>query len=177
MIRSADGDVVMVTVFRSGPWDSLADRHRLTVITIATPTKLHVSVTLMTACHITLYSTTMVGVNAEFPSKAPSGAEGGTPTLSRSALAWEELSQQLSQLSSDMAHLRLHTSREFEVARFRQWSFPSHSLAPTPRLSDMSHDFWDLEVVDQARDMSHFRAGLCAAPTEDLLVSQLFNYC
>ncbi|KAJ7879464.1 hypothetical protein B0H13DRAFT_2543610 [Mycena leptocephala] len=114
----------------------------------------------------------MVG-NTEIPSKAPSGAEGGTPTPSGSALAWEELSQQLSQLSSDLAHLRqwsLHTSRESEVARFRQWSFPSQSFAPSPRLSDTPHDFWDLEIIDEARDMFDFRAGLRAAPMEDALI-------
>ncbi|KAJ6569932.1 hypothetical protein B0H10DRAFT_2199901 [Mycena sp. CBHHK59/15] len=117
---------------------------------------------------------TMVVANAEIPLEALSGAEGGTPTPSGSALAWEEqLSQQLSQLSSDLAHLRqwsLHTSHESELARFRQWSFYSQTLAPRPFLSDKSHDFWDLEIIDQARDMSDFRAGLRAAPTEDALI-------
>ncbi|KAJ6558902.1 hypothetical protein B0H10DRAFT_2201328 [Mycena sp. CBHHK59/15] len=116
----------------------------------------------------------MVVANAEIPLEALSGAEGGTPTPSGSTLAWEEqLSQQLSQLSSDLAHLRqwsLHTSHESELARFRQWSFYSQTLAQSPFLSDKSHDFWDLEIIDQARDMSDFRAGLRAAPTEDALI-------
>ncbi|KAJ7920327.1 hypothetical protein B0H13DRAFT_1867665 [Mycena leptocephala] len=116
----------------------------------------------------------MVVANAEIPLEALSAAEGGTPTPSGSSLAWEEqLSRQLSQLSSDVARLRhwsLHTSHESELARFRQWTFHSQILAPNPLLSDKSHDFWDLEIINQARDMSDFRAGLRAAPTEDALI-------
>ncbi|KAJ6521895.1 hypothetical protein B0H10DRAFT_2206155 [Mycena sp. CBHHK59/15] len=62
-----------------------------------------------------------------------------------------------------------YTSRESELARFRQWSFYSQTLGPSPLLPDKSHAFWDLEIIHQGRGMSDFRAGLRAAPKDDAM--------
>ncbi|KAJ7920381.1 hypothetical protein B0H13DRAFT_1987087 [Mycena leptocephala] len=80
---------------------------------------------------------------------------GDEEAPSRSTLAWDELlSEQLYQASSDLAHLRQRPFR-----------------SPTPR----THDFWRIEIINQAREVSDFRAGL-VAPTEDALEKSYLNY-
>ncbi|KAJ7900689.1 hypothetical protein B0H14DRAFT_3852427 [Mycena olivaceomarginata] len=51
--------------------------------------------------------------------------------------------------------------QQSELARFRQWSFQPHT--PALRIHE-SHDFWDIAIIANARDMFHFREGLALAP-------------